>query len=251
MSKDLQKTDKNGLSNTKTGKLDFAKTNIEALKNSLTTFTPPRLFYQLVVFVLDGSGSMTFPGMSGQSKGEEVENAVKKVIERLISSKNKNSFDLSIWAYANESVRISNITPVESFNLIQNINPCDFIQRYDGTNLISTLNSVKIECEDYLRINKAKNAQALVVILSDGALDEYEESSRLCKSIKNLENTSISSIFYESKTWQENYNVQDMVVLKKDMENLASDSSLFTSTLDPEEIRKHMIKSISTVSKID
>jgi len=35
------------------------------------------------------------------------------------------------------------------------------------------------------------------------------------------------------------------------MENLASYSSLFTSTLDPEEIRKHMIKSISTVSKID
>ena len=251
MSKDLQKLDKNGLTKSKTGKLDLLNINASALTASLNDLAIPRLFYQLVIFVLDGSGSMTYPGMSGKSKGEEVENAVKEVLVRLISSKNKNSFDLSIWAYANESVRISNITPVESFNLIQNINPCDFIQKYDGTNLISTLNSVKIECEDYLRINKSKNAQALVVILSDGALDEYEESSKLCNSIKELDNTSVSSIFYESKTWQENYNVQDMAILKKDMENLASDSSLFTSTLDPEEIRKHMIKSISTVSKID
>ena len=251
MSKDLQKTDKNDINISKSGKLDLLNINTSALTASLNDLAIPRLFYQLVIFVLDGSGSMTYPGISGNSKGEEVENAVKKVIERLINSKNKNSFDISFWAYANESVKISSISPVESFNLNQSINPCDFIQKYDGTNLISTLVSVKKECEDYLKLNKLKNAQALVVILSDGALDEYEESSKLCDSIKELDNTSVSSIFYESKTWQENYQVQDITILKKDMENLASDSSFYISTLDPEEIRKHMIKSISTVSKID
>jgi len=251
MSKDLQKSAKNGLTKSKTGKIDFATFSIDTFAKTMATTALPRLFYQLVVFVLDGSGSMTYPGMSGKSKGEEIENAVKEVLERLLNSKNKNSFDLSIWGYANESVRISNITPVESFNLIQTINPCDFIKKYDGTNLITTLNSVKTECQDYLKINRSKNAQALIVILSDGALDEYEETSKLCNKIKELDNISVSTIFYESKTWQENYNVQDIEVLKKNMENLASYSSLFTSTLDPEEIRKHMIKSISTVSKID
>lgn len=250
MSKDIQKTGDQP-KKSKIGKLDLLDINTTALNNALGDLQPPRLFYQLVVFVLDGSGSMTYPGMSGKSKGEEVQSAVKQVLERLNNSKNKNSFDVCLWAYANESVRISNITPVESFNLIQSINPCDYIQRYDGTNLISTLISVKNECQDYLRINKSKNAQVLIVILSDGALDESEESIKLCNGIKELDNVSVSSIFYESKTWQENYNVQDIVVLKKDMESLASDSSLFTSTLDPEEIRKHMIKSISTVSKID
>lgn len=251
MSKELQKSGGNGLKKSKTGKLDLLNINTTALNASLNDLAIPRLFYQLVVFVLDGSGSMTYPGMSGKSKGEEIEHAVKQVINRLLKSKNKNSFDINIWAYANESVQISHTIPVESFNLNQNINPCDYIQKYDGTDLISTLDSVKKECENYLTINTNKNAQVLVLILSDGALDKYEQSYLLCDSIKKIENVTVSSIFYESKTWQENYDVQDIEVLQKDMENLASDSTLFTSTLDPEEIRKHMIKSISTVSKID
>lgn len=251
MSKDLQKTDKKGLNISKTGKLDLLNINTSALTASLNDLAIPRLFYQLVIFALDGSGSMTYEGISGKSKGEEIEIAVKQVIKRLLNSKNKNSFDLNIWAYANESIKILNTIPVNSFDLNQNINPCDYIQKYDGTNLISTLGSVQEECADYLTLNKNKNAQVLIVILSDGALDQYEQSLKLCNSIKTQEKITVSSIFYESKVWQDNYNVQDIVVLKKDMENLASDPSLFTSTLDPEEIRKHMIKSISTVSKID
>lgn len=251
MSKDLQKTNKSNLNKPKTGKLDLLNINTSALNASLNDLAIPRLFYQLVVFVLDGSGSMTYPGMSGKSKGEEVENAIRLVINRLFNSKNKSSFDLSMWAYANESIQMLHTTPVVSFDLNKNIDPCSFIQKYDGTNLVSTLNSVKVECQNYLRQNKDKNAQALVVVLSDGALDEYEHSLMLCKEINAINNVTVSSIFYESKVWQENYIVRDMEVLKKDMENLASNSSLFTSTLDPEEIRKHMIKSISTVSKID
>ena len=138
------------------------------------------------------------------------------------------------------------------FNLLKKkLDPCTFIQKYNGTNLISTLKSVKLDCENYLIKNKNKNAQALVVVLSDGALDEYEHSLTICNEIKDIANVTISSIFYESKVWQANYAVNDIAILKKDMENIASNSSLFTSTLDPEEIRKHMIKSISTVSKID
>ncbi|WP_055448536.1 vWA domain-containing protein [Lacinutrix mariniflava] len=246
MSKELQNTD-----NAKKGKLDLLNINTSALTASLGGLVIPRLFYQLVVFVLDGSGSMSYPGLSGESKGKEVENAVKQVFERLLNSKNKNSFDINIWAYANESVKISSTVSIDSFDLNQNVNPCDYIDRYDATNLISTLEAVKVESKDYITLHKNKNAQVLVVILSDGALDEYEQSSKLCDSIKELENVTVSSIFYESKTWQENYNVHDIETLQKDMESLASDKSLFTSTLDPEEIRKHMIKSISTVSKID
>jgi len=251
MSKDLQKSDSKSLTKSKTGKIDFATFNMDTFAKTMATTALPRLFYQLVTFVIDGSGSMTYPGKSGKSKAQEVEDAIKQVLERLLNSKNKNSFDVSFWAYANESVQISNITPVESFDLNQSINPCDYIQKYDGTNLISTLKSVKNECANYLKMNASKNAQALVVILSDGALDQYEESSHVCNLIKNLDNVSVSSIFYESKRWQENYHVQDIEILKKDMEHLASNSNLFKSTLDPEEIRKHMIKSISTVSKID
>ena len=72
MSKDLQKTDKNDINISKSGKLDLLNINTSALTASLNDLAIPRLFYQLVIFVLDGSGSMTYPGISGNSKGEEV-----------------------------------------------------------------------------------------------------------------------------------------------------------------------------------
>lgn len=251
MSKHLESTGKNKVDKSTKGSFDILKLNTAALANVLSELEIPRLFYQLVVFVLDGSGSMTYNGMTGRSKGEEVEKSVRKVIQRLRNSKNKNSFDINIWAYANESVEMLPITPVQSIKNDLSLNPCNYIEKYNGTNLMLTLKSVRELCQNYLIDNSDKNAQALVVILSDGALDEYEESIKICNKLKEQRGVSISSIFFESKTWQENYLVEDEETLKNNMKNLATDASLFTSTLDPEEIRKHMIKSISTVSKID
>ncbi|RFC54054.1 vWA domain-containing protein [Brumimicrobium aurantiacum] len=250
MSNEIQKVNKTEIQKPKTGKLDLLNINTSALNESLSGLEIPRLFYQLVVFVLDGSGSMTYRGTTGADKGEEVEDAVKKVVKRLQDSKNKNSFDINVWAYANENIEIIQTTSVDSFNLNQSINPCDYIKRYDGTKLTPTLNDVRKECEKYLLFHKDKNTQALVIILSDGALDEYENSRSVCESLKEIDNVTVASIFYESDVWQKNYVVSETDVLKNDMKNLASNSSFFTSTVDPEEIRKHMIKSISTVSKV-
>ena len=248
MSKEIQKIHNKKLSKNKLGKLDLLSINTQALSASLDGLSIPRLFYQLIVFVLDGSGSMTFAGLTGKSKGEEIEIAVKQVIERLLNSKNKNSFDINIWAYADESVNVLKTASVNPNHLSQSINPCEYIEKYNGTNLTSTLVSIKKECEQYLTENKDKNTQALVIILSDGAIDDYKDCSKLCDQIKMIEKVTVASNFFESKNLD---NFYDNKELKKEMENLASSSSLFTSTLDPEEIRKHMIKSISTLSKID
>ena len=251
MSKDLQKKDKNGFTKSKTGKLDLTKTNIEALKNSLSVFTPPRLFYQLVVFVLDGSGSMTFPGMSGVSKGEEVDKSINEVLNRLLKSKNKNSFDINVWAYANESVEILPVTQLDKISQPISLNPTKFIEEYNKTKLKETLYNVTLSVNEYLDSNENKNAQALIIILSDGAIHDQEESEAFCKNLKTNSKTTISTVLFESRLWKEKYEEDDLAFLKENMKILASNSNLFTSTLDPEEIRKHMIKSISTVSKID
>lgn len=250
MSKQLENTGKNKVDKSTKGSIDILNLNTKALAGALSELKIPRLFYQLVVFVLDGSGSMTFNGVSGKSKGEEVEESVRKVIQRLQNSKNKNSFDINIWAYANESVEMLPITPVQSIEDTLNLNPCHYIEKYDATKLTTTLESVKELCNNYLLENSTKNAQALVVILSDGALHEYEETFGVCNQLKNLKGVTLSSIFLESKEWYKDL-IMDDELLKNNMESLATDASLFTSTLDPEEIRKHMIKSISTVSKID
>lgn len=251
MSKDLQKTNpKVPAKNTK-GKLDLSEINLDALTAGLSELSIPRLFYQLVVFVLDGSGSMTYSGNSGKSKGEEIDKAVKETLERLLISKNKNSFDISVWAYANEIVQISSVKSLSTFDVYDDLNPCAYIDKYDGTNLKSVLDEVQIECTDYLNKNQGKNSQVLIIIISDGAIDAYHTALEKCSELKLSPKINIASVFFESKIWQEDYNVKDEIQLKLDMEKLASNSSLFYSTLNPEEIRNHMIKSISTVSKID
>ncbi|MBK7553432.1 MAG: hypothetical protein IPI55_02205 [Flavobacteriales bacterium] len=66
----------------------------------------PRVFHQLVIFLLDGSGSMTADGRSGRTKGEELHDAMSKVLERLQVSRNKNCFDISCRVYSTEEKQI-------------------------------------------------------------------------------------------------------------------------------------------------
>tara|TARA_R100000935_G_scaffold58869_1_gene98822 strand:+ start:4567 stop:5325 length:759 start_codon:yes stop_codon:yes gene_type:complete len=252
MSNELQKSNPNGLQGSGKKKIGLAGVNMGSLTKSLNEMTLPRLFYQLVVFVLDGSGSMTLTGKTGKSKGEEIEIAVKEVVKRLYSSKNKTSFDVAFYAYANESVEMVSETSLPSLNFAESLNPCDYIEFDDSTYLKETLLEVKDLTESYINQNSNKNAQALVLILSDGAIHDQEDSEVICRAIDSLNNkVKISTILFESKEWKEKYPADDLKFLRDNLESLASASEFFTSTLDPEQVRKHMIKSISTVSKVD
>ena len=70
--------------------------------------------------------------------------------------------------------------------------------------------------------------------------------------LKQNRKVSISSAFFQT----EGESAQRMEKGQKTLKSLSSASDInaeyyFKSTVNPEEIRKHMIKSISTVSKID
>ncbi len=210
----------------------------------------PRMFYQLVVFVLDGSGSMNWKGITGKTKCNEVEEAVRSVIRRLKQSKNSNSFDVNIWGFADESIEILPTTSISSYSEDIDINSCSHISLSGATNLYPTINSVKKVCFSYLENNIQRNSQVLVIILSDGALHNYEKTIEIVDEIKENNKITISSIFFDSKEMNERFNI-DTNELKDNLKEIATDEILFKSTVDPEEIRKHMIKSISTVSKID
>jgi uncharacterized protein YegL len=252
MSNEIQKSTKQGGMQKSTGqKLDLASLNVQTLSQCLGGMSIPRLFYQLVVFVLDGSGSMKLRGESIKSKGEEVENTVKKVIERLQNSKNNKSFDISVWAYAEECQEVLPLISTTDINLAISLNPCSYITQNRRTELKETLVNVRDLCNEYLLKYHSKNTQALVLILSDGAIHDQDDAMELCKEIKNNNKITISTILFESKDWKEKYEDEDLKFLQDNLKMLSSGSDFFASTLDPEEVRKHMIKSISTVSKID
>jgi hypothetical protein len=253
MGKEIQKHQINEGS-TGIKKLDLSSINIASLGSALSEVVLPRLYYQLIIFVLDGTGSMTWDGKTGKPKGEEVNEAIHKIIDRLLISKNKNCFDIAAYAFAEENQSILKPTLLTNDLKEINFNPTVFFpEKYTYEYLDDTLDIVEKDINEYYHSNKEKNCQALVIILSDGAIKHYNSASEKISNIKLNSKTTISSILFEDIRWE---NDNDMLIKTKNkLMSFASSGidghSFFMSDADPEEIRKHMIKSISTVSKID
>jgi hypothetical protein len=169
----------------------------------------------------------------------------------LQESKNKNSFDISMYAYANESQSILIQKGVTQIDLNDSIDPCDFITDHSRTYIAHTLEQAESEVENYLNKNHDKSAQAMILILSDGAFHDQEEAEEVCERLKTNTKVSVSSILFRSPDWEERFGSDYITKLEGNMEDIASGKEFFKSTVDADEIRKHMIKSISKVSKVD
>lgn len=233
------------------GKAKLGQSMLAGSLASLSKITLPRMFNQLVIFLLDGSGSMTFPGISGKSKGHEVHQAVINVLERLKDSKNESSFDVALWAFANESVSMFPIKPVIEFKLVRDcFNPCEFIKDYKKTNLQDTLISARELSLSYLEKYKDQNTKVLIIILGDGAINDYDRSLEIKESLNGNEKIVFSSILFESPAWIEKFDESVINRVKGEFSKLATSEANYMSTVDPEKIRSHMIQSITKISKI-
>lgn len=254
MSDKLIKTDGNLIKGGSKNKLDLSNFNSKSYSDALSKFEIPRLFYQLVVFILDASESMTWEGITGKSKGEEVHEQILPIITRLQSSKNKNCFDINMHAFSmssKEFVKETNVVKIDINDA--DFNPCNHIGNYK-TYVAKTLEIVETKVNQYFK-NHEQNSQALIILLSDGALDDYEESHEICSRIKSNKKTTIASYLLEDKNWRTNLSDERLKEYQDNIRNLSSVDSnginFFHSKVNPEEIRNHMIKSISTISKID
>lgn len=252
MSDKLQNTDSSGSLKKSTGnKLTIASGLAAGLAAGLASIELPRMFNQLVVFLLDGSGSMTYPGTSGFSKGQEVHEAVVKVLERLKESKNKASFDLTFWAFANENVEMFPIKPLKEYNLLNDcFNPSKFISDYTNTKLSALLIQVDDLIAEYLKKYDGQNRKALVIILGDGAVIDNEKAVKIKMKMDSNPLISFSSILFESSEWQADFDLNKINKLKNSFSKLASTEADYMSTIDPDKIRSHMINSVTKVSKI-
>lgn len=271
MSKEIKKLNKNELKNSKTGKLDLLNINTDALTAALNDLSIPRLFYQLVIFIIDGSNSMKEYSKNGISKASEIDKGMKSIVHRLKKSKNSNSFDVCFITFSDDFNDVFSIINVNDVAKEQSFNPLSFVSP-KGTMLNNALNHTKAIVKGYHQKNSQKNCQVLIQILSDGAISDYEESLKSVEELKKINNTTISCQFLEShiEEGQEWYSSneatgemdytsrwsieevrEDEVRIAERFKKFASSSEFFLTSIDPEEIRKHMIKSISTVSKID
>ena len=251
MSNKIQKIDKTETTIVKgTSVIHNINAIIAGSAAALSKVELPRQFSQLVLFVLDGSNSMTCEGLSGISKGQEIHQSVVKVLERLKSSKNKASFDVGFWAFANESKEMYPVKQLKDYNLVKDcFNPCEYISDGGATYLAETFQSVEKVVNDYLDEHKELNRKVLIILLSDGELHDYEEVVQLKSKFQN-EFVVFSSIFFESLDWENNYEEWEIDEIKENLSNLASEEAYYLSTIDAEQIRKHMIQSVTKISNV-
>ena len=176
MSKEIQKSDSSELLKSSKKKLDLSTINSGALSASLSELSIPRLFYQLVIFVIDGTGSMTWEGKTGKSKGLEVNETITKILERLYNSKNKNSFDVAVYGFAENHKTILDITQLTNIDYKHfDFNPTSyFTDGYMYEYLDDTLDIVIDSSFKYLDVNKDQNSQSLVIMLNDGAIKHFD-----------------------------------------------------------------------------
>ena len=243
----------------------------ETAKEIIKDSDLPRMFFQYIIFVLDASRSMDGLSNKKSSKAEEVHNAVNSVIQRLEQSKNVNSFDIGLWCFSDSNYPIFKIKTIKE-SLAQNYNPIKLIDQPGETNLNETLIDVEKEIDAYCKINYTKNHQVLVLLLTDGAIDDRFESLKTINKIKENKKVTVSAMHlsgfvdensqyysWDEKSGQIDYNrawtIEEVKAsherVGERFREFASADTFFINTIDPNEIRKHMIKSISVTSSLD
>jgi hypothetical protein len=236
---------------TLTGKLTQASDLSAGLAAAFGSIELPRQFNQLVIFVLDGSGSMTWDGSSGKSKGYEVHQSVIKVLERLKQSKNVASFDTSFIAYAEETVQMFPVRTVKECDLVKDCyNPCEHISLYKQTMLREAIEMAGTQAQTYCQTYSTGITKTLILLLSDGVIHDHAEALQLKEQISVNNQIHFATIFFESPHYEKQYGLAPANVSRK-LAQFASSESDHTATVDPEVIRSHMIKSITKVSRID
>lgn len=234
------------------GKLNknaFTGDLLRAQTAALSKFDIPPIFRQLVLFVLDASDSMNWEGLSGKSKGEEIALQIPPILERLQNSKNSNCFDVSMIAFSEEHKEFLKVTSVKDVDLDKmDFNPCSHIGNY-RTYVLSAMEEVERIVDGYFERHAGVNTQAVVLFLSDGDVFDFEEGAQVCDRLKSNAKVTFASCLLEDKNWKDALDSEELLRLQSNVKQFASNEVLFQSTVDPEEIRKHMIKSISTISK--
>lgn len=229
------------------GKGLLSLANLETGGLSMNNFDS-RYFNQLVIFVLDGSGSMTFGGETGRSKGEEVDSVIKTVIDRLATSKNKDCFDVEAYAFARDyGLMLSRKRPVD-ISRESDFNPVNYVGDYTATLLEESLTTIQKRIDTYLENPPTPGVltKAIVVLLSDGIVHDFAEALTAVNKLKMDNRITVSSIYFHSTEIDDD----DAAEAQEMMRQLSSTELLYSTTTQPEDIRDHMIMSIESAANV-
>ncbi|REG85315.1 vWA domain-containing protein [Algoriphagus antarcticus] len=246
---------------------------LAALKSSLNkNEVIPRIYNQLVLFVLDGSRSMEGLSLNKISKAQDIHENVQKVLDRLRNSKNKTSFDICFVAFSDEFKNVFGIKELKEVSEQQSFNSLKLLDKTGGTQLLPALCEVEKMVDEYMDMkDNLLPRNTLILLMTDGMMDDYKDSLMKIEELKLNENLSISVMYLdqlieEGSKWYSWDEEKDELDYSKEtpveevrekrkkraekLKHFASSDDLFMSAVDPEAIRNHMINSITATSQL-
>ncbi|MGM0947146.1 MAG: vWA domain-containing protein [Bacteroidota bacterium] len=248
------------------GKLKHLKTS---LKNNEVV---PRIYNQLIIFVLDASRSMESLSKKGIPKAQDIHDNVQLVLKRLRESKNKTSFDIGMIAFSDESLNVFGIKELKEISENQSFNSVKLLKKLGGTKFLPALEEAEKMIDQYFSsIENDLPRNALILMMTDGEMDDYSESLKKVEDLKLKEHITISVMYLDSlvedesewHSWNEetgevDYSNPWTIERVKDWKNkqteklihFATNDSFYMTTMDAEGVRNHMIKSISDTSHL-
>ncbi|RKQ42909.1 von Willebrand factor type A domain-containing protein [Roseivirga pacifica] len=250
-------------------KINLSSSKLATLSKALSK-KRPRIFYQLIIFVIDGSNSMNAKTKERISRAQAVHNSVTETLDRINRSKNRECFDLCFIYFSDDftvDIECQNITTLDQnndYNPLRKITP-------RGTFAEGALKEAFSIGRQYCIDNESNDHQVLINLLSDGSFDDRALSKKVIDQIHKEDKFEMSCQYFEREidfsttyyAWDEANDEIDksspctpeeaQAYDKKHAEKFkkfVTQPELFLSSTNTEIIRNHMIKSISVVSKL-
>lgn len=200
--------------------------------------TETKAFEQLGILVLDGSGSMSAEGETGQSKAAEVNTAVRSLIGRMKISRLKENFQLAVVTYDNrvEKDRVPP-TPVTQLDETADYDP---MNGHGGETAIGdALEAADLIADQFLSQQKEGFPRSTVVVLmTDGQNNCGQDPATVANRIKSSgKRITVCAAGY-GKTDE-----VDALTLQK----IVTEPNGYVRAYDPEALRKFFEASVSRV----
>ena len=201
-------------------------------------------FYQLGIFVLDGSGSMTEAIRGGGTKAAAVDTAMKDLLTVFKTSKKRSSFSFPVGTFDAGAVLAVSPTPADTIDEAADYNP--LLGHGGGTFIYEGLKVAEQLANDYLMQNQLSSLPCSVIILlmTDGECHKPEETKRIAEQIQQGSNgnkITICTTFFSSIGQTVNKSAKDLLV------SIATQrDSGFKEVYDAASLRDFFERSIST-----
>jgi von Willebrand factor type A domain len=209
-------------------------------------FLPPTTatFYQLGIFVIDGSGSMHEKVTSNMKRTEAVDIALRATLAKFKISRKKECFLFTTVAFGDTAQQVSDIEKAENCVTSADYTPTNFFNNGHGsgsTNIYAGLSKAYDIAKNFLNNRRSKVLHKVsMVVLSDGMCHHESHTKSIADTIKQLPNVEIFCCHLQGG--EPDAKAQNL------LKSVASSPNHYKTVTDENTIRSFFISSLSSGS---